>query len=153
MLNLLHDNNEPDEYSEGLDLIFKLIQIKIENIAKLNSLLILNERSNIELLLDLLDSKETLIGIMSSEILTRLHSILSKELEEGIQNCPTGLTKLLNCMPNRSNEEISNQVIILIRELTATNEEMKKTVVFNEVSDLFLFFLNFWLYISNEVRN
>jgi len=43
------------------------------------------------------------------------------------------MTKLLQRLPDRSREEVSNQAILLVQQLTAKNEEMKKTVVFNEV--------------------
>jgi hypothetical protein len=44
-----------------------------------------------------------------------------------------GMNKLLARLPDRSREEVRNQAIIFIQQLTAKNEEMKKTVVFNEV--------------------
>ena len=43
------------------------------------------------------------------------------------------MNKLLGRLPDRSREEVSNQAIAFIQQLTARNEEMKKTVVFNEV--------------------
>lgn len=41
--------------------------------------------------------------------------------------------KLLQRLPDSSREEVRNQAIVLIQQLTTTNEELKKTVVFNEV--------------------
>lgn len=70
---------------------------------------------------------------MASEILTSIHSLESDCLENMIQMCPAGMTKLLNRVPDRSREEVSNQAIILIQQLTVSNEEMKKAVAFNEV--------------------
>lgn len=43
------------------------------------------------------------------------------------------MNKLLQRLPDTSREEVRNQAIVLIQQLTANNEEMKKTVVFNEV--------------------
>lgn len=43
------------------------------------------------------------------------------------------MNKLLQRLPDSSREEVRNQAIVLIQQLTANNEEMKKTVVFNEV--------------------
>jgi len=43
------------------------------------------------------------------------------------------MNKLLQRLPDSSREEVRNQAIVLIQQLTSTNEEMKKTVVFNEV--------------------
>ena len=45
-----------------------------------------------------------------------------------------GMNKLLQRLPDRNREEVSNQAIVLVQQLTVSNEEMKKTVVFNEVS-------------------
>jgi hypothetical protein len=44
-----------------------------------------------------------------------------------------GMIKLLQRLPDSSREEVRNQAIVLIQQLTTSNEEMKKTVVFNEV--------------------
>jgi hypothetical protein len=46
-----------------------------------------------------------------------------------------GMTKLLLRLPDRGREEVSNQAIVLVQQLTVQNEEMKKTVVFNEVNN------------------
>jgi hypothetical protein len=43
------------------------------------------------------------------------------------------MNKLLQRLPDGAREEVRNQAIVLIQQLTSTNEEMKKTVVFNEV--------------------
>ena len=43
------------------------------------------------------------------------------------------MNKLLQRLPDSSREEVRNQAIVLVQQLTAHNEEMKKTVVFNEV--------------------
>ena len=50
------------------------------------------------------------------------------------------MTKLLHRLTDRSREEVSNQAIVLVQQLTSRNEEMKKTVVFNEVSKTFVDF-------------
>lgn len=47
-----------------------------------------------------------------------------------------GLNKLLQRLPDLSREEVRNQSIILIQQLTVDNEEMKKTVAFNDVNIL-----------------
>jgi hypothetical protein len=44
------------------------------------------------------------------------------------------MIKLLQRLPDSTREEVRNQAIVLIQELTSKNEEMKKTVAFNEVS-------------------
>lgn len=50
------------------------------------------------------------------------------------------MNKLLQRLPDSSREEVRNQAIVLIQQLTSTNEEMKKTVVFNEVSIMLIIF-------------
>jgi hypothetical protein len=43
------------------------------------------------------------------------------------------MIKLLQRLPDSTREEVRNQAIVLIQQLTSKNEEMKKTVAFNEV--------------------
>ena len=50
------------------------------------------------------------------------------------------MIKLMQRLPDRSREEVSNQAILLVLQLTAENEEMKKAVVFNEVTYYFKHF-------------
>jgi hypothetical protein len=50
-----------------------------------------------------------------------------------------GMNKLLQRLPDSSREEVRNQAIVFVQQLTASNEEMKKTVVFNEVSLLYFY--------------
>ena len=52
------------------------------------------------------------------------------------------MTKLLQRLPDRSREEVRNQAIVLVQQLTSRNEEMKKTVVFNEVCIIYMILLN-----------
>lgn len=74
------------------------------------------------------------VGITTSQILTEIHSRCGSLLEKAIQDCHTGMNKLLQRLPDSSKEEIRNQAIVLVQQLTANNEEMKKTVAFNEVT-------------------
>ena len=39
-----------------------------------------------------------------------------------------GMMKLLQRLPDATKEEVRNQIIVLLNQMTATNEEMKKTV-------------------------
>lgn len=94
---------------------------------------LLGDPANIELLLDLLEHEDMTVGVMTSQVLSQIYSSNPSALETAIQSCPTGMNKLLQILPNRSREEVSNQTIVLIQQLTANNEEMKKTVAFNEV--------------------
>ena len=41
---------------------------------------------------------------------------------------PIGMMILLQRLPDDTKEEVRNQIIVLINQMTATNEEMKKTV-------------------------
>jgi pyruvate/2-oxoglutarate dehydrogenase complex dihydrolipoamide acyltransferase (E2) component len=53
-------------------------------------------------------------------------------LEKLIQDCPEGMTKLLQRLPDSSREAVRNQALLLVQQLTSSNEEMKNTLVFNE---------------------
>lgn len=46
------------------------------------------------------------------------------------------MIKLLQRLPDNSRDIVRNQAIVLTQQLTSKNEELKKTVVFNEVSVL-----------------
>ena len=43
------------------------------------------------------------------------------------------MNKLLQRLSDNAREELRNQALMFVQQLTASNEEMKKTVVFNEV--------------------
>jgi hypothetical protein len=133
VVDLLKENGEPDEYTEALDLISRLVNPRYGQAASANAAILLGDVMTVELLLDLLEHQDGLVAVMASEILTSIHSLEAERLESMIQMCPAGMTKLLNRVPDRSREEVSNQAIILIQQLTVSNEEMKKAVAFNEV--------------------
>ena len=69
---------------------------------------------------------------MSSQILTEIHANNGATLEKQIHDCPNGMNKLLLRLPDLSREEVRNQSLVLVQQLTLKNEEMKKTVVFND---------------------
>lgn len=96
VLDLLREHGSSDEYQEALDLIYRLIKCKDKGAAKANSTLILSEQSNIELMLDLLEHEDLMIGVMTSQILTELHANDGLQLETQIQLCPDGT---LNYLP------------------------------------------------------
>lgn len=73
------------------------------------------------------------IGVMASQILTEIHGLDSNLLEAEIQQYPEGMSKLLKRLPDTSREEVRDQAIVLVQQLTRNNEEMKKNFVFNEV--------------------
>eukprot|EP01035_Chromulina_nebulosa_P029590 gene29590-39239_t len=121
-----------EEHQEALDLIYRLLKNREADAAAANASIILSDPSYIELLLDLLEHEDLSVGVMASQIMTEIHSQDGAALESQIQQCPDGMNKLLQRLPDSSREEVRNQAIVLIQQLTSTNEEMKKTVVFNE---------------------
>jgi hypothetical protein len=132
VLDFLKEQGSTEEYQECLDLIDRLIKTKNKGAAIANTNIILSSTGNIELLLDLLEHEDLTIGVMTSQVLTELHTTVPLRLEACIQDCPDGMNKLLQRLSDRSKEEVRNQAIVLIQQLTVHNEEMKKTVVFNE---------------------
>ena len=138
LLDLLKEQGSTEEYQEALDLIYRLIKCpKDPKAAVTNSELILQTKAdNIELLLELLEHMDMVVGITTSQILTEIHANCGPLLELAIQDCHTGMTKLLQRLPDASKEEVRNQAIVLVQQLTASNEEMKKTVAFNEGFDI-----------------
>ena len=132
IVELLHDEGTAEETQECLDIIFKLMKFDPSQNHN-NIIALLQDSSNVELLLDMLEHENITVAVMTSQILSQIHTQNPNALENAIQSCPNGMNKLLQRLPDRSKEEISNQAIILVQQLTANNEEMKKTVAFNEV--------------------
>eukprot|EP01038_Epipyxis_sp_PR26KG_P004912 gene4912-6875_t len=136
VMNFLKDQATIEEYLEALDLVFRLVKNRDPVSTAKNSQIILTETSNVEILLDLLEHEDLTIGVMTSQILTELHANQSDTLEIEIQKCPDGMNKLLQRLPDKKREEVRNQAIVLIQQLTSRNEEMKKTLVFNDGFDI-----------------
>lgn len=156
VLDFLKEQGSSEEYEEALDLIYKLIKNRDKSVAKANTNIVLAATERVELLLDLLEHEDLLIGVMTSQILTELHCNDGEALEAQIQLCPDGdflpfihqrlcfnnssligMNKLLQRLPDRAREEVRNQALVLVQQLTTRNEEMKKTVAFNEVTTTF----------------
>jgi hypothetical protein len=87
---LLKEQSSPEEYCEALDLTLRLIKCRNKDAATANAGQILSEIANVELLLDLLEHSDLTVGVMTSQILTELHSIDGHTLEQQIQHCPDG---------------------------------------------------------------
>lgn len=90
VFDLLRSQSNSEEYSEALDLTSRLIKSRDREAALANTARILEDESNVELLLDLLEHSDVMVGIMTSEILTELHSNDNVGLESQIQRCPDG---------------------------------------------------------------
>ena len=104
LLDLLKEQGSTEEYQEALDLIYRLIKCpKDPKAAVTNSELILETKAdNIELLLELLEHTDMVVGITTSQILTEIHANCGPLLERAIQDCHTGMTKLLQRLPDAS---------------------------------------------------
>ncbi len=136
IIQVLQERSSTEEYTECLYVLDSLVKCKDSAVTAANTELILSDNSNIELLLDLLDHTEATIGVMASQVLTELHACNAVRLEELIQHCPDGMNKLLQRLPDSSREAVRNQALVLVQQLTLKNQEMMKTVVFNEGFDM-----------------
>jgi hypothetical protein len=134
LMEVLQERGSADEYLETLNVLDILIKTTDPAVSRKNVDSILGQNGSVELLLDLLDHADATVGVMASQTLTQLHNGNSLEVESLIQNCPDGMNKLLQRLPDRSREAVRDQALILVQKLTANSEEMKKTLVFNEVS-------------------
>lgn len=132
VIDQLTHATESEEYLEILDLMEKLVRSKNKDVNVKNSKSILAESRNVETLLELMGNDDITISIIASQILTELHANDGVYLEKTIQQCPNGLNKLLERLPDSSKEEVRNQAIVLIQELTVSNESMKNALVFQE---------------------
>lgn len=133
LLDLLREHGSVDEYQDILDLIIRLLSKKDQMTATINAKLILSGNRNIDVFLDLLEHDDITVGVMTSQILSELHSLHGDLLETEIQNCPDGMNKLLRRLPDNSREEVRDESIGIVQKLTASNEIMKTNFVFNEV--------------------
>jgi hypothetical protein len=88
VLDFLKEQGSSEEYQEALDLIYRLVKNKTA--GKGNTELILGETGSVELLLDLLEHEDLMVGVMSSQILTEIHSNDGATLESQIMMCPDG---------------------------------------------------------------
>lgn len=90
IFQLLREQSSAEEYSEALDLISRLIKSKDESASRSNTFKLLSDSSHVELLLDLLEHEDLMVGVMTSQLLTELHSNDGPTLEAQIQHCPDG---------------------------------------------------------------
>jgi hypothetical protein len=90
VFDLLRSQSSSEEYSEALDLTSRLIKTRDRDASMKNTERIISDEGNVELLLDLLEHSDMMVGVMTSEILTELHSNDREGLEAQIQRCPDG---------------------------------------------------------------
>lgn len=136
VLDQLMHCDTSEEYVEILDLMEKLINSKNKEANIKNSKSILSESRNVETLLELMCHENGTTSIIASQVLTLLHGNDGEFLEKSIQQCPNGLNRLLERLSDSSREEVRNQSIVLIQELTISNESMKNALVFQEGFDI-----------------
>lgn len=90
VINILKEQGSSDEYQEALDLIYRLVKSRDKDVARFSTEKIVKDVTRVELLLDLLEHEDVTIGVMTSQILTEMHSNSGAALEEQIQRCPDG---------------------------------------------------------------
>ncbi len=132
VLYMLREQGSTEEYQEALDLINRLVTTRDHTASMENIAIIMNDTSNIELFIDLLEHEDITVGLFTSQILSEIHARDGLALEKCIHDCKAGMHKLLQRLPDTNREEVRNQAIILVQQLTANNDEMKKVVVFDE---------------------
>lgn len=128
----MYEQGNTEEYQETLDLIVRLVKCRDSSVSAANVTLVLQEPRNVELLLDLLEHEDLTVAVMVNQVLSEVYTHDGATLERLIQDCPAGMNKLLQRLSDHSREEVRNQALVFVKQLTAHNEEMKKTVVFNE---------------------
>lgn len=132
VLYMLREQGSTEEYQEALDLINRLVTTRDHTASMENIAIIMKDTSNIELFIDLLEHEDITVGLFTSQILSEIHARDGLALEKCIHDCKAGMHKLLQRLPDTNREEVRNQAIILVQQLTANNDEMKKVVVFDE---------------------
>lgn len=133
LMEALQEQGEAEEYAEVLSVFDILLKTDEEGVAFANLEILLQDRVNVEVLLELLEHSDMTVSVTTSQLLVDMHNINGDKLEQLIQDCPDGMNKLLLRLPNQNTELLRNQALILLLKLTAKNVEIKKTMVFNEV--------------------
>lgn len=93
ILELLRENLPIEVQQEALDVISRLVRksAQFSSAAIDNSNIILAEQRNVDLLLDLLEHDDLTVAVMTSQVLTEIHSCNGAELEKRIQELPDGI--------------------------------------------------------------
>ncbi|CAM9600060.1 unnamed protein product, partial [Hapterophycus canaliculatus] len=91
----------------------------------------LKDVQNVQNLLDLLESTDALTALSSVQVLQALQKSSADALEACILECPAGLQALVEVLRD-PREEVRNEVILLLGQLTSSNLEVKKFVAFQE---------------------
>lgn len=133
LMEALQEQGEAEEYAEVLSVFDILVKAEEDDVAFANLEILLQDRVNVEVLLELLEHTDMTVSVTTSQLLVDMHNINGDKLEQLIQDCPDGMNKLLLRLPNQNTEVLRNQALTLLLKLTAKNVEIKKTLVFNEV--------------------
>ncbi|CAM9720805.1 unnamed protein product, partial [Ectocarpus sp. 13 AM-2016] len=91
----------------------------------------LKDVQNVQNLLDLLESTDALTALSAVQVLQALQKSSPESLEGCILECPAGLQALVEVLRD-PREEVRNEVILLLGQLTTSNLEVKKFVAFQE---------------------
>ncbi|CAM9837409.1 unnamed protein product, partial [Ectocarpus sp. 12 AP-2014] len=91
----------------------------------------LQDVQNVQNLLDLLESTDALTALSAVQVLQALQKSSPESLEGCILECPAGLQALVEVLRD-PREEVRNEVILLLGQLTTSNLEVKKFVAFQE---------------------
>ncbi|CAM9927954.1 unnamed protein product, partial [Ectocarpus sp. 8 AP-2014] len=91
----------------------------------------LKDVQNVQNLLDLLESTDALTALSAVQVLQALQKSSPESLEACILECPAGLQALVEVLRD-PREEVRNEVILLLGQLTTSNLEVKKFVAFQE---------------------
>ncbi|CAM9819325.1 unnamed protein product [Ectocarpus sp. 6 AP-2014] len=91
----------------------------------------LKDVQNVQNLLDLLESTDALTALSAVQVLQALQKSSRESLEACILECPAGLQALVEVLRD-PREEVRNEVILLLGQLTTSNLEVKKFVAFQE---------------------
>lgn len=133
LMEALQEQGEAEEYAEVLSVFDILVKAEEDDVAFANLEILLQDRVNVDVLLELLEHTDMTVSVTTSQLLVDMHNINGDKLEQLIQDCPDGMNKLLLRLPNQNTEVLRNQALTLLLKLTAKNVEIKKTLVFNEV--------------------
>jgi hypothetical protein len=91
--------------------------------------LIVQDASNVALLLDMLAEVEFYVRFATITLLNSLYECVGDALHEGILTSPLGISRLIDLLDDRR-EIIRNEGLLLLIKLTSTNADIQKIVAF-----------------------
>eukprot|EP01132_Coremiostelium_polycephalum_P003220 gene3220-4032_t len=135
------------KYKSDVEIVRDIIEIlalimtcspKEDNIIEIhNTELFISDKNNFNIICDLLSQSDYYVRYFITRL---LHILITNRLEgvqETILSCPMSLTNIMSLLSD-SREMIRNETLLVILELTKSNQEIQKIVAFESAFEILL---------------